>query len=539
MKRTHLGTSHLRSLALRPVTLSAAVLLGLPAFGIAPAARAGSQAPGAAAAPKLRRVAAPVPGRYVVVLAESAGKGAATVGSVRDELSVVHGALVERTYAHALSGFAARMGEAQAEAISADPRVAYVEEDARGELDAVQADAPWGLDRLDQRALPLDGDYRFDRAGEGVNVYVIDSGIRPTHQEFAGRLATVRDFLDHDDDPSTPAESDGTADLPDGVDCHGHGTHVAGTIAGARFGVAKAARVHVLKAMGRDSDQLPACGQAARSGRGSEVIDAIEWMTANHVKPAVANISIGFAGGSTAVDDAVRAAIAAGVTVVVSAGNSDVDAGGQSPARVAEALTVGATDATDRRSTFASGSRSNFGAVIDVFAPGSSIESAGIEGDADTATFSGTSMASPHVAGVAAITHQALVSPAAVHAMVVGTALAGVVSEPGPGSPNRLLNTVMLLRPAAPSNVRVSLGSRLVTRVPARLTWNDNSDNEVSFLVMLFEANKPNPRILGAEAGGTSRDLGALRLGRRYRAVVIARSHGGSSEAATLEFHVW
>ncbi len=320
--------------------------------------------------PKFRRVKEPIEGRYNVVLKKDIPR--ADISSTADQMAFTHGGKIRHKYGEALKGFATEMSEAEAQKLSEDPRVEFVEEDGvvRGDAANVQdtTAATWGLDRIDQRILPLDNTYSYNGSGFGVNAYVIDSGIRATHQEFVGRVAPVRDFMNGN-----------------GIDCHGHGTHVAGILGGNTFGVAKHVRIHSLRVL-----------DCNNQGAWSDVIEAVDWVRANYAKPAVVNMSLG-GGVSSSTDTAVRNLIAAGVPVVVSAGNGNVNADTQSPARVTEATTVGSTTATDARRV-----DSNFGVVVDVFAPGDNITSAWIGSDTAANAIGGTSMAAPHVAGMVA-----------------------------------------------------------------------------------------------------------------------------------------
>jgi subtilisin family serine protease len=351
---------------------------------------------------------------YVVVLkpADAAVRRAApglAVPNVAGEMAARHRGRLTHVYQHALRGFAMRMTAEAARALADDPRVAYVEQDSEMELMDVQASAPWGLDRTDQRDLPLSGTYETQANGAGVNVYVIDTGIRKTHVEFGGRAHHAYSAID-----------DGRGS----DDCHGHGTHVAGTIAGGTAGVAKAATIWALRVL-----------DCVGTGPMSATIAAVDWVTANHVKPAVVNMSLG-SGGWYALDEAIRSSISAGVTYAVAGGNYDDDACLMSPARVAEALTVGATTTGDQRASF-----SNWGPCLDLFAPGVGVVSSYPTSDVAMGAMSGTSMATPHVAGVAALYLQGrpAATPAEVATAVVSNATAGKVGSPGSGSPNRLL----------------------------------------------------------------------------------------------------
>jgi subtilisin family serine protease len=353
-----------------------------------------------------------IPGRYIVVFHDWAtgDKGAFSVapalaGTMRD----IYGGEVERTYQHALNGFAAKMSKEQALALSDDPRVAYVEEDSVMTISTTQSGATRGLDRIDQRDLPLNGTYIYTPTGAGVRAYVIDTGIRTTHTQFGGRAAASFDAFGGN-----------------GQDCNGHGTHVAGTIGGSTYGVAKGALLRAVRVLDCNG-----------SGSTSGVIAGVDWVRANHVKPAVANMSLG-GGASSTLDAAVNNLSAAGVTIVVAAGNSNTDACTQSPSRAANAVTVGSTTTSDARSSF-----SNFGTCVDIFAPGSSITSAWSTSDTATNTISGTSMASPHVCGAAALYLQTFPgsSPATIRNALVNGATLNHITGAGSGSPNRLLYT--------------------------------------------------------------------------------------------------
>ena len=355
---------------------------------------------------------------YIVVLSGDV----ADVGQRASEVASAHNGRLSHVYRAALRGFSGHFSAGAAAAIARRRDVVLVEHDAPVSVVTTQSNAPWGLDRIDQFTLPLSSTYTFNTTGNGVNAYIIDTGIRTTHVEFQGR-----------------ATGDFTA-IDDGFganDCNGHGTHVAGTVGGATFGVAKDVRLHSVRVLD--------CGG---TGTLSGVIAGVDFVTANHVAPAVANMSLG-GRISLALDAAVRNSIASGVTYAIAAGNAADDACNVSPARVTEALTVGASDSTDARAVF-----SNVGPCLDLFAPGVDIPSAFNGSDTQTATFSGTSMATPHVTGAIALFLETNpnASPAEVATALLTNATPGVIRDPGDNSPNRLLFTLFAEPEPPPPN---------------------------------------------------------------------------------------
>jgi subtilisin family serine protease len=353
-----------------------------------------------------------IPQQYIVVLDNDVdvvnGDLTRTVQTAID-LAASHGGLITNVYSHALNGFSVQMSEEQALKLSQDPNVKFVEEDSVVEASATQSNPPWGLDRIGQRDLPLNQAYSYTTTGAGVNAYIIDTGIRRTHTQFAGRAFVGFDAI---------------GDGQNTNDCNGHGTHVSGTVGGSTYGVAKSVRLFAVRVL-----------NCSGSGSNSGVIAGVDWVTSHRVLPAVANMSLG-GGASSALDTAVRNSIASGVTYCVAAGNSNTDASTSSPARVSEAITVGSSTMSDARSSF-----SNFGSVVDIFAPGSSILSSYNTSDTATATLSGTSMATPHVTGVAArfLQSNTGASPATVRNSIVNAASLNKLSGIPTGTANRLL----------------------------------------------------------------------------------------------------
>ncbi len=349
--------------------------------------------------------------RYIVVFNPSS-VDRARVPDVASEMALAHAGRVHHVYDTAVNGFAVEMDAVRARMLSRDPRVAFIEEDAEVTILTTQSNATWGLDRVDQRNRPLSGTYTYDFDGTGVHAYIIDTGIRTSHSQFGGRATADRDTV---------------GDGRNGQDCNGHGTHVAGTVGGSTYGIAKNVRLHAVRVL-----------NCQGSGTNSGVIAGVDWVAANHIKPAVANMSLG-GGASSAIDTAVNNAVNAGVFVAVAAGNENQNACNVSPARAANAYTVGSTTSSDARSSF-----SNFGSCVEIFAPGSSITSAWHTSNTATNTISGTSMATPHVAGAAALIldETSNLTPSQVASTLTNRATTGVLTGIGTGSPNRLLFTL-------------------------------------------------------------------------------------------------
>ena len=360
--------------------------------------------------------AAPAQQKYIVAFVP--GQVHADVASLARDSSRASGAQVVTAF-DAVKAAVVTADAAAAARLARDPRVAAVSPDGPVHADVIQpvpgAPSAWGLDRIDQRARPVNRSYNYTVSAANVHAYVIDTGITPTHPEFGGRASVGADFI-----------GDGRA----GIDCDGHGTHVAGTVGSTTYGVAKSVKLVGVRVL-----------DCAGSGTFAGVIAGMNWVATNAVKPAVANMSLG-GGYSRAVDIAANNLIESGVSLSVSAGNANVDACNSSPAATLAALTVGSSGTfesatapeTDARSSF-----SNFGPCLDLFAPGANIRSTWLAGS--TNTISGTSMAAPHVAGVAALylSQVPTANPLQVRNYLVGLATPNLVTSPGTGSPNKLL----------------------------------------------------------------------------------------------------
>jgi len=351
--------------------------------------------------------AAPEFDTYIVVLNPGTDRAAAA-----SEFSRA-GGRIDREFTNVFSGFAIYLPVAAAAGLGQNPKVLSMERDAEVTMFGIQSPTPsWGLDRIDQRALPLSGTFLYSESGkgEGVRAYIVDTGVLSTHTEFTGRIVSGYSAI---------------GGINETEDCNGHGTHVAGTVAGTTYGVAKSATIVPVRVL-----------DCAGSGTISGVIAGLDFVARDHVSgPAVVNMSLG-GGASATLDTAVVGVINDGVSVVVAAGNSNRDACRFSPARVTAAVTVGATTISDTRASY-----SNIGKCLDLFAPGSAITSAWYNSTTATNTISGTSMASPHVAGVAAVllSRAPLLTPAEIAGLITSTATTGVVTSAGRGSPNLLL----------------------------------------------------------------------------------------------------
>jgi subtilisin family serine protease len=344
-----------------------------------------------------------IAGSYVVVFRDGVSSQASTLAARYD-------AKITHLYKAALNGFAAKMSAANARRVAADPAVAYVEQDRVVRVLGTQSPTPsWGLDRIDQRDRPLDNSYTYPTTASSVTAYIIDTGIRTTHSDFGGRAVWGTNTADTNN-----------------TDCNGHGTHVASTTGGTAYGVAKGVSLVAVKVL-----------NCQGSGTLTGVTSGIDWVTSNHTTGlAVANMSLGASGTNASMEQAVRNSIADGVVYAIASGNSNSDACNFTPARTPEAITVNASDINDARASF-----SNFGTCTDIFGPGVNITAAWNSSDTGTNTISGTSMATPHVAGGAAL-YRAL-NPSAtapqVHDALKANASQGKISNPGTGSPNLLL----------------------------------------------------------------------------------------------------
>ncbi|HEY0015972.1 MAG TPA: S8 family peptidase [Longimicrobium sp.] len=367
------------------------------ALSLAACSDASPVATRASQAPLLAAGSGGIGGSYVVVLNE---------GADPRSVAAVAGVSPRHVYTAALNGFSAALNAGQLNALRNNRNVAYVEQDQEVRGAATQSGAPWGIDRIDQPRLPLNGTYTYTQTGFNIYTYVIDTGIQTNHPEFGGRAAVAYDALGGN-----------------GQDCHGHGTHVAGIIGAKTYGIAKGVRLRAVRVL-----------DCSGSGTTSGVIAGVDWVRVNRTNPAVANISLG-GGLSAALNTAVNNLVNSGVFVAVPAGNSNADACNFSPASAAPAMTVMASSSTDARWP-----SSNYGSCTDIYAPGVNILSTWI--NSGTNTLSGTSMASAHVAGVAVLhkSGNTVASPAIMTSWIINNAITNVITGNPAGTPNRLVN---------------------------------------------------------------------------------------------------
>lgn len=421
--------SNHRSTHTRTAVVAAALALGLSTLSHAQAEPAGAAKP--------TRIGKPIAGQYIVTLQPTV----IDVDTPARQLVQGAGGTLDHVYQHALKGFSARLPAAAVQALRNNPNVVSIEQDAVIYLNATQNSAPWGLDRIDQVDRPLSSTYDYQATGQGVRVYVIDTGIRASHVDLGGRVL-----------PGYTAINDayGTSD------CNGHGTHVAGTVGGNTWGVAKGVGLVPVRV-------LDCTGAGSYSG----VIAGIDWVASQTHRPAVANLSLGGPASST-LDAAVNGAISKGTTLVVAAGNDNANACNYSPARAVDAITVGASTSSDARASY-----SNFGTCLDLFAPGSSIQSAWYTGDTATATLNGTSMAAPHTAGVAALMLQNKpdATPLALAEHLKSTASANKLAQTGIDSPNRLLYSLSTLQPPDVAVIDVAISGLTGKAVLSKTNW--------------------------------------------------------------------
>jgi len=462
-----------------------------------------------------------VPGQYIVRLRDDVRD----VPTLAAQIAILNGGRLDRIYTRAIKGFSVKISDAAAAALARHPLVQYVEQDAWAKLFAEQANPPsWGTDRVDQADLPLDQFYRYNADGTGTNVYVFDTGVRPTHQDFAGRVQFVPAGVNGD----FVGDGHGSA-----ADCHGHGTHVAGSAAGATYGLAKNATIWAARVV-----------NCSGGGQASMLIAALDWCVTGCVRPAVVNMSLGY-GNVQSVRDAARRVAEAGVSTTAAAGNGfygfPLDACGEAPAGEPTANTVGSTQRDDKESSF-----SNFGSCVDILAPGSSITSAWHTSDNATNTISGTSMATPHVAGAIALYLQANpnASPAEVSAALVQNSIPNTIvlhsSSVNGGTPNRFLNTAWIAAgpppppPPPPDGAPSNLTAAAVSKSQVNLAWADNSTNESGFKIERCQgAGCTNFAQIATTAANTFSNT-SLSPNTTYSYRVRAYNGGGDSDYSNI-----
>ena len=449
-------------------------------------------------------------GSYIVVMRSSDDLDGAEVEIAKS------GGRTEKRFSHAINALSVKMKHSEVARIRNNPRVLFVELDQpMYALDTQSPTPSWGLDRVDQRALPFSNSFTASAYGAGVDVYIVDTGVSTTHTDFSGRLRSGFSAIN---------------DRRGSNDCNGHGTHVAGTAAGATYGVAKAASIIPVRVL-----------DCAGTGSNSGVIAGLDWMIAHHTAgvAAVANMSLG-GGASLALDTAVQNAINDGVVMAVAAGNSNANACNYSPARAANAITVGAIERTDVRASY-----SNFGSCLDIFAPGTSITSAWINSSTAINTISGTSMASPHVAGVAAalLSANPTLSPAEISSILRSSATPNVVSSAGTGSPNYLLyldptgGAIVTPPPPPPAATAPSapiIGTAVaLARKSATVSWtapNNGGSAITSYSVYAYRSGGSTASLAQTVSGNsTSATFSGLVIGSTYVFRVLATNSVGSS----------